>query len=78
MSLNTILTIRTQEIGGQKWRKTDVEVGLTSFIFRLYRNLKRKRALGHDRFCVFVIGLFETLICAIAEDKVCDSCTVSS
>ena len=26
------LTIRTQEIGGQKWRKTDVEVGLTSFI----------------------------------------------
>ena len=26
----------------------------------------------------FVIGLFETLICAIAEDKVCDSCTVSS
>ena len=26
----------------------------------------------------FVIGLFETLICAIAEDKVCDSCIVSS
>ena len=32
MSLNIILTIRTQEIGGQKWRKTDVEVSLTSFI----------------------------------------------
>ena len=26
----------------------------------------------------FVIGLFETLICAIAEDKVCDSCIVNS
>ena len=26
----------------------------------------------------FVIGLFETLICAIAEDKVCNSCIVSS
>ena len=39
---------------------------------------KRRRALGQDLFCVFVIGLFETLICAIAEDKVCDSCIVSS
>ena len=25
-----------------------------------------------------IIGLFETLICAIAEDKVCGSCIVSS
>ena len=34
---------------------------------------------GKIFFCVwFVIGLFETLICAIAEDKVCDSCIVSS
>ena len=37
---------------------------------------KRRRALGQDLFCV--IGLFETLIFAIAEDKVCDSCIVSS
>ena len=29
-------------------------------------------------FVWFVIGLFETLICAIAEDKVCDSYIVSS
>ena len=37
---------------------------------------KRRRALGQFLFCV--IRLFETLICAIAEDKVCDSCIVSS
>ena len=29
-------------------------------------------------FVWFVIGLFETLICAIVEDQVCDSCIVSS
>ena len=39
---------------------------------------KRRRALGQDLFLWFVIGLFETLICAMAEDKVCDSCIVSS
>ena len=39
---------------------------------------KRRRALGQDLFVWFVIGLFETLICAIAEDKVCDSWIVSS
>ena len=39
---------------------------------------KRRRALGQDLFVRFVIGMFETLICAIAEDKVCDSCIVSS
>ena len=33
---------------------------------------------GKIFFVWFVIGLFETLICAIAEDKVCDSCIVSS
>ena len=37
---------------------------------------KRRRALGQDLF--YVIGLFETLICAIAKDKFCDSCIVSS
>ena len=40
---------------------------------------KRRRALGQYLFFLwFVIGLFETFICAIAEDKVCDSCIVSS
>ena len=39
---------------------------------------KRRRVLGQDLFVWFVIGLFETLICAKAEDKVCDSCIVSS
>ena len=40
---------------------------------------KRRRALGQVFFlCDFVIRLFETLICAIAEDKFCDSCIVSS
>ena len=39
---------------------------------------KRRRAQWAKIFFVwFVIGLFETLICAIAEDKVCDSCIVS-
>ena len=38
MSLNAILTIRTQEIGGQKWRP--VEVGLPS------RAEKKKRYMS--------------------------------
>ena len=33
---------------------------------------------GKIFFVWFVIGLFETLICAIAEDKVCNRCIVSS
>ena len=50
-----------------------------NFIFRLYRNWKKEEGAGESSFFVwFVIGLFETLICAIAEDKVCDSCIVSS
>ena len=49
------------------------------FMFRLYRNWKKEEGAGARSFFVFcVIGLFETLICAIAEDKVCDSCIVSS
>ena len=49
------------------------------FIFRLYRNWKKEEGAGARSFFVwFVIGLFGTLICAIAEDKVCDSCIVSS
>ena len=46
------------------------------FIFRLYRNWKKEE--GKIFFVWFETGLFETLICAIAEDKVCDSCIVSS
>ena len=47
--------------------------------FRLYRNWKKEECAGARSFFVwFVIGLFETLICAIAEDKVCNSCIVSS
>ena len=49
------------------------------FIIRLYRNWKKGRGRwGKIFFVWFVIGLFETSICAIAEDKVCDSCIVSS
>ena len=49
------------------------------FIFRLYRNWKKEEGAGSKSFFLcFVIGLFGTLICAIAEDKVCDSCIVSS
>ena len=49
------------------------------FICRLYRNWKKGGGRWARSFFVwFVIGLFETLICAIAEDKVCDSCIVSS
>ena len=44
------------------------------FIFRLYRNWKKGSGRwGKIFFLWFVIGLFETLICDIAEDKVCDS-----
>ena len=50
-----------------------------NFIFRLYRNWKKGGGRwGKIVFVWFVIGLFETLICAITEDKVCDSCIVSS
>ena len=49
------------------------------FIFRLYRNWKKEEGARAKSFFVwFVIELFETLICAIAEDKVCDGCIVSS
>ena len=50
-----------------------------NFIFRLYRNCKKEEGAGaRSVFVWFVIWLFETLICAVAEDKVCDSCIVSS
>ena len=40
---------------------------------------KKEEGAGARSFFVwFVIGLFEILICAIAEDNVCDSCIVSS
>ena len=48
------------------------------FIIGLYRNWKRRRVQGQDLFYLICIGLFETSMCAIAEDKVCDSCIVSS
>ena len=49
------------------------------FIFRLYRNWKKEEGAGARSFlCDLFIGLFETLICAIAEDNVCDNCIVSS
>ena len=49
------------------------------FIFRLYRNWKKEEDAGAGSFFAWiVIGLFETLICAIAHDKVCDSRIVSS
>ena len=49
------------------------------FIFRLYRNWKKQEGGWARSFFVWiVIGLFQTLICAVAEDKVCDSCIVSS
>ena len=58
---------------------TTIKIIYKKFIFRLYRNWKKEEGAGARSFFVwFVIGLFETLICAIAEDKVCDSCIVSS
>ena len=39
---------------------------------------KKEEGTGARSFLCDLIGLFETLICAIAEDKVCDSCIVSS
>ena len=50
-----------------------------NFIIRLYRNWKKGGGSWVKIFFVwFVIGLFETSICAIAEDKICDSRIVSS
>ena len=37
-----------------------------------YTEIEKRRALGQDIFLWFVIGLFETLICATAEYKFCD------
>ena len=46
------------------------------FIFRLYR--KEEGAGARSFLCDLFIGLFETLIYAIAEDNVCDNCIVIS
>ena len=54
--------------------KSKKRVGKPSPIKTIYK--KMRRALGQDLFVWFVIGLFETLICAIPE--VCDSCIVNS
>ena len=65
--------------GGEAWKPSPIKTIYKNFIFRLYRNWKKEEGAGARSFFVwFVIGLFETLICAIAEDKVCDSCIVSS
>ena len=67
---------------GEKARKPPpppIKTIYKNFIFRLYRKWKKEEGTGaRSVFVWFVIGLFETLICAIAEDKVCDSCIVSS
>ena len=40
---------------------------------------KKEEGAGARSFlCDLFIGLFETLICAIAEDNICDNCFVSS
>ena len=71
---------RTLSLGYTEIKKTSpIKTIYKNFIFRLYRNWKKEEGAGARSFFVwFVIGLFETLICAIAEDKVCDSCIVSS
>ena len=71
---------RTLSLGYTEIRKpSPIKTIYKNFIFRLYRNWKKEAGTGARSFFVwFVIGLFETLICAIAEDKVCDSCIVSS
>ena len=71
---------RTLSLGYTEIRKpSPIKTIYKNFIFMLYRNWKKDEGAGARSFFVwFVIGLFETLICAIAEDKVCDSCIVSS
>ena len=64
----------------KKWagKPSPIKTIYKKFIFRFYRNWKKGRERwGKVFFVWFVIGLFETLIFAIAEDKVCDSCIVS-
>ena len=70
----------TRTLGYTEIRKpSPIKTIYKNFIFRLYINWKKEEGAGARSFFVwFVIGLFETLICARAEDKVCDSCTVSS
>ena len=57
-------------VKAEAWNKTDP----------IYRQASQKEGerWGKTFFVWFVIGLFETLICTIAEDKVCDNCIVSS
>ena len=77
------LSSTTTAAKGKKKKKKKKELENPSLLKQSTRNLclgytetEKRRALGQDLFCV--TGLFETLICAIAEDKVCDSCIVSS
>ena len=48
------------------------------FIFRLYRNCKTEEGAGARSFCVMCNWAVWNFVCAIAEDKVCGSCIVSS
>ena len=58
------------------WKPTPMKTICKKFIFKLYRNWKKGGGRwGKIFFVWFVIGLFETLICAIAEGKICDTCS---
>ena len=77
----SIKSSTTTAAKGKKKRQeaSPIKTIFKKFIFRLYRNWKKEKgARARSFFVRCVIGLFETLICAIAEDKVCDSCIVSS
>ena len=71
---------KTKKKKKKKARKpSPIKTIYLKFIFRLYRNWRKEEDPGAGSFFAWlVIGLFETLICAIADDKVCDSRTVSS
>ena len=61
------------------WKPSPIKTIYLKFIFRLYRNWKKEEDAGAGSFFAwFVIGLFKTLICAIVDDKVCDSRIFSS
>ena len=78
-NLSSTTTTTTKGKNNRAGKNSPNKTIYKKFIYRLYRNWKKGGGRwGKIFFVWFVIGLFETLICAIAEDKVCDSCIVSS
>ena len=81
LNLQNLSSTTTAAKGKEKEpeRNSPIRTIYKEFIIRLYRNKKKGGGRwGKIFFMWFIIDLFETSMCAIAEDKVCGSCIVSS